>query len=69
VLPLEAGPSEYAGHPRSASSYGIVFREARERGIPIRYPVEKKGRHVPSTAKQWLQSFTIDGSQLAPKAN
>ncbi len=34
-------------------------------GQPIRYPVEKKGRFVPASKKQWLQTFTIDGSQLS----
>ncbi len=34
-------------------------------GQPIRYPVEKAGRFVPASKKQWLQTFTIDGSQLS----
>ena len=34
-------------------------------GQPIRYPVEQKGRFVPASKKQWLQTFTIDGSQLS----
>jgi len=35
VLPIDADPKEYGGHPRSAGIYGIVFREAREQGIPL----------------------------------
>ena len=35
LLPIEADFSEYGGHPRNASTYGIVFREAREQGIPL----------------------------------
>jgi len=35
VLPIEADFSEYGGHPRNAGTYGIVFREAREQGIPL----------------------------------
>ena len=35
LLPIDAHFSEYGGHPRNASSYGIVFREAREQGIPL----------------------------------
>lgn len=34
-LPYEAHFSEYGGHPRNASTYGIVFREAREQAIPL----------------------------------
>ncbi len=35
LLPIEAHFSEYGGHPRNAGTYGIVFREAREQGIPL----------------------------------
>ena len=35
VLPLDAPPSAYGGHPRNASSNGIVYREAREQNIPL----------------------------------
>ena len=34
-------------------------------GQPIRYPVEKEGRFVPASKKQWLRTFTIDSSQLS----
>ncbi|WP_299425114.1 hypothetical protein [uncultured Shimia sp.] len=34
-LPFDADFSEYGGHPRNSGSYGIVFREAREQGIPL----------------------------------
>ena len=34
-LPITAGFKEYGGHPRNAGTYGIVFREAREQGIPL----------------------------------
>jgi len=37
-------------------------------GQPIRYPVEAKGRHVPTTTRQWLDTFTIDGSSIKPAA-
>ena len=36
-------------------------------GQPIRYPVEDKPRHIPASQKQWLKTFTIDGSAVAPK--
>jgi hypothetical protein len=35
LLPIEAEPSEYGGHPRNTGTYGIVFRETREQGIPL----------------------------------
>ena len=35
LLPIEADFSKYGGHPRNAGTYGIVFREAREQGIPL----------------------------------
>jgi hypothetical protein len=35
LLPIDAPASAYGGHPRNASSNGIVFREAREQGIPL----------------------------------
>ena len=35
LLPIEAHFSKYGGHPRNAGTYGIVFREAREQGIPL----------------------------------
>lgn len=34
-LPIETHFSEYGGHPRNPGTYGIVFREAREQGIPL----------------------------------
>jgi hypothetical protein len=36
-------------------------------GQPIRYPVEEKGRFVPASQEQWLKTFTIDSSPLAPQ--
>jgi len=35
LLPIEAHAKEYDGHPRAAGTYGIVFSEAREQGIPL----------------------------------
>ena len=34
-LPIDADFKDYGGHPRNAGTYGIVFREAREQGIPL----------------------------------
>jgi len=35
LLPIDADPSEYGGHPRNASTSGIMLREAREQNIPL----------------------------------
>jgi hypothetical protein len=34
-------------------------------GLPIRYPAEDEGRHVPASTKQWLEEFTIDDGSLS----
>ncbi|WP_299354275.1 hypothetical protein [uncultured Shimia sp.] len=34
-VPIDADFQEYGGHPCNASTYGIVFRAAREQGIPL----------------------------------
>ena len=38
-------------------------------GLPVRYPVEDKGRHVPASQAQWKQDFLIDSSSIAPQAS
>ena len=38
-------------------------------GLPIRYAVERTGRHEPATTKQWLQEFTIDDGSLTPRTS
>lgn len=35
LLPIDAPPSAYGGHPRNAGTNGIVYREAREQNIPL----------------------------------
>ena len=36
-------------------------------GQPIRYQVEEKGRFVPATKKQWLNTHSIDFSPIKPR--
>ena len=47
----------------------IVVRDFKAQklmaGKAIRFPIEEKGRFVPASRKQWLQTFTIDGGQLS----
>ena len=49
-MPIETDYSEYTGHPRNAGTYGIVFRQAREKGIPLMEMVNNAS-YVP--AKYW----------------
>ncbi len=37
LLPYEADPSEYAGHPRTVSSYATTLKLARENGVPLMF--------------------------------
>ncbi|HSR60544.1 MAG TPA: amidohydrolase family protein [Robiginitalea sp.] len=37
LLPWEADPSEYAGHPRTASSYSTTLQMGRENGVPLMF--------------------------------
>jgi len=39
VLPEDADPSEYGGHPRNARTYSYIFRLAREEGLPLMHTV------------------------------
>jgi len=39
VLPEDADPSEYGGHPRNARTYSYIFRMAREEGLPLMHTV------------------------------
>jgi len=37
LLPWSADPSEYAGHPRTASSYSTTLQLGRENGVPLMF--------------------------------
>ena len=37
LLPWEADPSEYAGHPRTAGSYSMTLQLGREHGVPLMF--------------------------------
>ncbi|MDP4744864.1 MAG: amidohydrolase family protein [Porticoccaceae bacterium] len=37
LLPYDADPSEYAGHPRTGSSYSTTLKLARENGVPLMF--------------------------------
>jgi len=36
-------------------------------GLPIRYPVEEKGRFVESTQEQWIEELLVDDSSIKPR--
>jgi hypothetical protein len=65
------------GLPSMGIPYVIVFGQLVKRdneatdvfpGVPIRYPVEEKGRFVPASKEQWFEDFSlpVDGSSTAP---
>jgi len=37
LLPYDADPSQYAGHPRTVSSYATTLKLAREQGVPLMF--------------------------------
>jgi hypothetical protein len=41
ILPYDADPSEYAGHPRTASSYSKTLMLARENKIPLMFTLSQ----------------------------
>ena len=36
-------------------------------GLPIRYPVEEKGRFIPLEREDWISTFTIDDGSIKPR--
>ncbi len=59
------------GIPHVMVSGQFVVRDGKARqvyaGRPIRFPVEEKGHHVPATQIQWLSTFAVDSSPMAPR--
>ncbi|UCF21692.1 MAG: amidohydrolase family protein [Gemmatimonadota bacterium] len=41
LLPWEADPSEYAGHPRTAGSYSMTLQLGRENGVPLMFTLSQ----------------------------
>lgn len=41
LLPYEASPKAYAGHPRTAGSYSITLQLAREQGVPLMFTLSQ----------------------------
>lgn len=41
LLPWEADPSEYAGHPRTAASYSKTLELGREHGVPLMFTLSQ----------------------------
>lgn len=41
LLPYEADPKEYAGHPRTVSSYATTLAMAREEGVPLMFTLSQ----------------------------
>jgi len=43
LLPWSADPSEYAGHPRTATSYSTTLQMGRENGVPLMFTLSQLG--------------------------
>lgn len=41
LLPFDAPPSAYAGHPRTAGSYSMTLQMAREQGVPLMFTLSQ----------------------------
>jgi len=41
LLPWDADPSKYAGHPRTASSYSTTLQLGRENGVPLMFTLSQ----------------------------
>ena len=41
LLPWDADPSEYAGHPRTAGSYSMTLQLGRENGVPLMFTLSQ----------------------------
>jgi N-acyl-D-amino-acid deacylase len=41
LLPYEAAPAAYAGHPRTAGSYSLTLQLAREQGVPLMFTLSQ----------------------------
>ncbi|MDP4745018.1 MAG: amidohydrolase family protein [Porticoccaceae bacterium] len=41
ILPYDADPSEYAGHPRTASSYSKTLKLARDNNVPLMFTLSQ----------------------------
>ena len=56
------------GIPFVIVSGQFVVRDSKAQkimaGKEIRFPVEEKGRFVPASTEQWLETFSIDSSPV-----
>jgi len=41
LLPWDAAPAEYAGHPRTAGSYSMTLQLGREHGVPLMFTLSQ----------------------------
>jgi len=41
LLPWDAAPAEYAGHPRTAGSYSMTLQLGRENGVPLMFTLSQ----------------------------
>jgi cytosine/adenosine deaminase-related metal-dependent hydrolase len=59
LLPYEADPSEYAGHPRTVSSYATTLAMAREQKVPLMFTLSQlsywNAKHLGDTGLEAMQ--------------
>jgi len=59
LLPYEADPSEYAGHPRTVSSYSTTLAMAREQQVPLMFTLSQlsywSAKHLGDTGLEAMQ--------------
>lgn len=59
MLPWDADPTEYAGHPRTSSSYSTTLQLARENGVPLMFTLAQlsywNAKHLGDTGLKAMQ--------------
>ena len=59
LLPYDADPSEYAGHPRTGSSYSATLKLARDNNIPLMFTLAQlsywNAKHLGDTGLKAMQ--------------
>ena len=59
LLPYDADPTQYAGHPRTVSSYATTLAMAREEGVPLMFTLSQlsywSAKHLGDTGLEAMQ--------------
>jgi len=84
LLPWDADPKEYAGHPRTAASYSTTLQLAREQGVPLMFTLSQlsywTAKHLGDTGIEAMKQrgrvqvgkiadlTLFDAAKVAPRA-